>query len=649
MTFTGYASADSVIQGGTVNFFASKDPPAGAALNVYRVGLTDQLVYSTNIASIPYQAPGPQPGDSDLPIRIVSYNWASVYVLAVPTAWVSGLYRAEFSAGEVLKIYFVVRSANPGATSSVLLQFSTTTLHAYNPEGGRSLYEKVATSDYNLRARRVTLDRPISFPAFAEVYKHEVAFLRWAEYKQIPIECCTGLDLHADSTLVSHYQLFLSLGHDEYWSREMRDQIEAFIANGGNTAFLSGNVCWWQARFEDNNRTIVCYREKAEDPLTGSDNSRVTVNWFDDPVYRPENHMTGVSFRGGAGYWQTCTQPRVRAFAVRFADHWVFEGTGLRDNVDTFASGYVGYETDAAQFAYVGGLPPAGIPRVTGQDGTPLTFVVIADADMTDWTDCGQAGWATMGLFDGGGSVFTAATIDWALGLIPPNASPPTPVHQITWNVVNKLKTPIPPYEWEVIGKAYQVVGMAGSDGLSKLFAATNDNILWWRDAVAQNLKWVQISTANGVVAMAGADANNKLFAATSDNKLWWRDASGQDLPWQQIGSAYGVKGLALWNGKLYAATSDNVLWWRDAIGSDVPWVQIGHANNVVAMTAAVGKLFAVTSDNTLWWRDPVGYDVPWDQIGTANSVVAMAAAVGKIVGATSDSKLWWRNPVPGP
>src|SRR6185312_7343389 len=118
--------------------------------------------------------------------------------------------------------------------------------------------------------------------------------VRWLEINGFEVEYCTSIDLHADPHFLDNYQLLLSVGHDEYWSKEMRDNVEAFVAGGGNVAFFSGNVCWWQVRFEDNNRTMVCYKNANEDiQLTGVDNSRITINWRDQPVSRPENSLTG--------------------------------------------------------------------------------------------------------------------------------------------------------------------------------------------------------------------------------------------------------------------------------------------------------------------------------------------------------------------
>jgi hypothetical protein len=81
---------------------------------------------------------------------------------------------------------------------------------------------------------------------------------------------------------------------------------------------------------------------------------------------------------------------------------------------------------------------------------------------------------------------------------------------------------------------------------------------LWWE------LEWEQIGHANNVVAMAAI--NNKLFCATKDNSLWWRDPVGWEVNWDRIGHANNVVAMAAINNKLFCATNDNRLWWRDPV-----------------------------------------------------------------------------------
>jgi hypothetical protein len=273
-------------------------------------------------------------------------------------------------------------------------------------------------------------------------YQFQFDFVAWLENNGFEVEYCTSVDLHAEPDFLNDYQLLLSVGHDEYWSKEMRDSVEAFVGNGGNVAFFSGNVCWWQVRFEDDNRTLVCFRNTADDPSTGVDDSRVTVNWRDDPVNRPENAMTGVSFVNGAGWWNGSagTRPAVD-YQVHFARHWVFDTTGLSDG-DGFGADdlIVGYEADAALFQE----DENGVPSVTGTDGTPLNFLVLASADCTDWQaggysgPDGMSGMATMGLFRNHGIVFTAGTTDWSHGL----RGDWNAVSQITQNILRRLSVP---------------------------------------------------------------------------------------------------------------------------------------------------------------------------------------------------------------
>lgn len=81
-------------------------------------------------------------------------------------------------------------------------------------------------------------------------------------------------------------------------------------------------------------------------------------------------------------------------------------GSGVDDTI-------IGYETDAAHIA-AGSAPP----KVVGDDATPKNFVVLATADLTDWTPPdAQAGYATMGIYRRFGTVFTAG--DCELGRRP--------------------------------------------------------------------------------------------------------------------------------------------------------------------------------------------------------------------------------------
>ena len=75
----------------------------------------------------------------------------------------------------------------------------------------------------------------------------ELPFLHWAEREGYAIDVVTNADLEEHPELLARpgdggYALFLSVGHDEYWSGPMRDTVEGFIGRGGNAAFLSGNT-----------------------------------------------------------------------------------------------------------------------------------------------------------------------------------------------------------------------------------------------------------------------------------------------------------------------------------------------------------------------------------------------------------------------
>lgn len=431
----GYASATSVAPGETVDFHvrASAARFADFSMQIVRRGVSDEI-RSTRDGTAFVAA-----SQDDSALAASGCEWPAVEScrIVVPRDWTSGYYVAILSAdGATASIPFFVRSATPGATSRILLKWSDATAQAYTGWGGRSFYSSPI-------APRISYDRPYDDLDLFERY--QLPFVRWAQTRGIALDVCSSLDLHRDPQLLAPYRLLVSLGHDEYWSLEMRQNVEAFAAAGGNVAFFSANTCYWQARFDlgQGRRVMICYKETEGHPPDPdrADADRVTVRWYEPPLGRPENTLTGVSYRNGAGWWIDPLVPsaRYRGYTVARADHWVFAGSGLHDG-DVFGNGtsvddsILGYETDAA--ALVPGIAP---PIASGADGTPSDFAVLATADLSDWAAHGQGGGATMGAFQHAAHVVTVGTVNFAGGL---TADASSPVDTIALNILRGLSTP---------------------------------------------------------------------------------------------------------------------------------------------------------------------------------------------------------------
>ena len=404
--------------------------------------------------------------------------WPVSVKLRVPDHWKSGYYsialKAAGSDGRLMQseAFFVVRAAAPGNQSRILLQLTTNTYNAYNNWGGPCLYE---TGPLPMQGDRVSFQRPmargflteqdgtLSFWAPYAGWKNwERAFVAWAEQAGYQLDYAINADLEQRPDLLKNYRLVLSVGHDEYWSAPMRDHLESFIAGGGNVAFFSGNVCYWQVRLEDDGNTMVGYKFNfEEDPCFMDQDHRVlSTLWSHHLIGRPENQLTGVSFNYG-GYHGPLPQIRsnsvprgARGYTVHRPKHWVFEGTDLEWG-DLFGSErkIVGYECDGCDYELKDGLP---IP--THRDGTPESFQILASAPARLWdTDLDFAsrclfgdmdhkdrfthGAAMMGIYSRGGTVFTTGCTDWSRGL---KGRDPL-VERITRNVLDRLSSRRPP------------------------------------------------------------------------------------------------------------------------------------------------------------------------------------------------------------
>jgi len=598
----------SVVPGEAIDFHLSGDSPGLHTFTVERIGNGNNPVSQTITATVrnqPIPAINPWEG----------FDWPVTATFKVPPTWPQGLYRLADGSRDVFT--FVVRPEERGATSKVVLHVPFLTATAYNAEGGKSLY-RISGQDESSRASQVSLDRPGSTPGSNA---GEAGLIRWLENEGIAIEYCSSVDLHAIPNLLAEYECLIIVGHDEYWTKQMRDEAERFVANGGNMIVLSGNTCYRAVRLERENRLVVFHKYAGSDPNLNDDEA--TVAWAEPPLNRPQNSLLGVGFTEGA-YGGPGT-----AYTIRFPSHWVFAGVQ-----QGMTSPFMHYETDAATYVD----DPEGYPRVTGAENTPLAFTVLASADLRSWG--GKPGRATMGIYSRNGTVFNAATTDWIEAL-----GPDPVVTQITRNVFNRLQQRVP-WDWEDIGHANHGSALTSLQG--KLFISTTDNKLWRRYPVGAEINWRQIGHANDVIAMASIE--DLLFCVTRDSRLWYRAPVEVDTDWTLAGKGpegTETKALAAAGGMLYALDTSGKLWRtpakRTVESSSWDAMTLSSEPAINAMTSYSDILLASTTDNRLLRsnRDFISESSAWTQIHHCNFPVGLAVVDWMLFVATRENRLW--------
>ncbi len=314
----------------------------------------------------------------DTKTDLVEANWRPSYTLTVPTDWTTGVYLAKFTDANAMQTYapFDVKG---NFTSRYVTVTSDTTYQAYNTWGGYSLYEadgSAGTSSLEensvTRAVKVTFDRPYERGAGSgDILLFEANAIHWLERQGYNLSYISSVDLHENPSQLLHHQAYLSLGHDEYWTKEMRDGVERARDQGVSLVFLGANAAYWQMRFEPDSagtadRTIVCYKvetannDLANDPFYGKDNTRVTTKWRDPVLARPENALIGIMYSG-----LTHTRQGFPWEVSSPAKSLLLGGTGLQTG-HQYGCDLVGYEWDRI---FTNGATPAGL-QVLGTSPT---------------------------------------------------------------------------------------------------------------------------------------------------------------------------------------------------------------------------------------------------------------------------------------
>ena len=413
----GYADATSVTAGDILALKVSMAQPGDYSIDVFRFGY-----YGGDGARLVTPTIGPLNGitQPDCQVtepetRLVECQWSTSYSLAVGNDWTSGLYMARLwdeTTGKQHPIFFVVR--DDSSTADIIFQSSFTTSLAYGsygtPTERYSLYGFNSTGGQ--RALKVSFDRPSTeFSEYSNLLRYEYNMIRWLESQGYNVSYITNVDVHENPASLLQHKVFLSVGHDEYWSLEMRDGVEAARDMGGvNLGFFSANTAYWRVRFEPSssgqpNRVMACYK----DPFV-NDPVEPTYLWRGAENSRPENALMGVMYTGDHNALYGGSD-----FVVSQSSDSYFNNTGLLNN--DWLSALVGYEWDAV---VNNGFSPPGLVVLSESQVSPSTIA----PELPAGTDTSIAN-AVKYTASSGAKVFSTGSIQWVWGLDSDWVDPP--------------------------------------------------------------------------------------------------------------------------------------------------------------------------------------------------------------------------------
>jgi sugar lactone lactonase YvrE len=392
----GYASVTSVQHGDLIPVHVRADVGTTVRWDLYRMGYYGGQLGRLVATGGPFPA-GPQPAPSaNGSTGLVECRWPVSFSLRTDVSWASGFYLIKLTRADGRQTYVPIVLRADERKDVAVVQLSVTTWQAYNTWGGESLYgDKLGLPGGH--AYKVSFNRPYADGnGTAEYFWFEHYFQIWAESKGYDLGYVTNVDVDRDPSLLERQRLFLSVGHDEYWPVDERNNVQAALDKGVNLAFLSADSAFWQIRLEQDSegtsrRTEVSYKEQAvaSDPLGKS--ARSTVQFREPPVNRPENALLGVMSEA----WELVDLPWV----VRGSGSWLYEGTGVADG-DSIPL-IVGYESD----------------KVFENGNSPVGLSILAASPVLD--SDGRPTWHNGTLYTAasGAFVFAAGAHRWSFGL----------------------------------------------------------------------------------------------------------------------------------------------------------------------------------------------------------------------------------------
>lgn len=256
-------------------------------------------------------------------------DWNPSFGFQIPIDWESGMYSARLIThtdpkAEFFSTFVVKGSGNTEMEpTEIAILASTNTWQAYNPWGGASLYVYDIDDGLPLNySSKVNIHRPNPAASPKNEVGHlagaELHVLRWLEQNEHRFHLFADWDLHQNPEKLKAYPVWIISTHSEYWSERMYLALESHLDNGGHLLYLSGNGLYWKAVIREN--VIEVRKDHSIHVLDGTEGGLWSF------LGKPASKVLGVSYPMPDLDFDTYAP-----FKVINADHWLFNGTGLKN------------------------------------------------------------------------------------------------------------------------------------------------------------------------------------------------------------------------------------------------------------------------------------------------------------------------------
>jgi len=372
----GYCSEPSVQAGDTLRVMVSTNPVSEFSLEIFRTGYYGgdggrSMMRIDSLQGI--VQPDPPVGEN----RLRECLWEPSVEFVIPDEWVSGVYLGKLSTKKLEGVYqsrltankdglqsyviFIVRDDRP---CDLLFQCSDLSWQTYNswPDDRWSLYH-ADNVVYNKNGRKkwltgkrgwVSFDRPYanfcqdhlvdrpSSVGSGEFLLWEFPLSYWMEKEGYDVSYISNLDVHVQGLKgLIRAKGFISVGHDEYWTRKMYDDVSAARDAGLSLAFLCGNSVWGEGPLLPSAQGQANRVFRLDNYFVGEEFAR---RYEKEPGRKPDvgagpdaallmggRFLPGMIIGGHSGDWN-----------CRNHDHWLYEGTGMKEG--DVIKGILGWE-----------------------------------------------------------------------------------------------------------------------------------------------------------------------------------------------------------------------------------------------------------------------------------------------------------------